>query len=337
MRVYVTPIAAAASLNTASVLDSLAKADLAWRVLGDPQAPPIFDVTAVGLGRRPVAFTAGMRVSPSIQASDAPTPDLVVVPGLDDDVAPSLERNAGWVPWLARWGHDGAIVASACTGAFLVAEAGLLDGRAATTHWVAAEQFRARYPAVELAVDRIVVDTGPVITSGGATTAFNLVLYLTSRFGSAERARAATKIMLLDAARDSQLPFVDSGMRRSHGDTIVHDAQELVQDGGGSWPTVVDLAEQLGVSPRTLARRFVATTGVSPKTYIDEVRIEVAKRALEQTTQSIEQVRHISGFMDPTSFRRAFRRHVGIAPSEYRRRLGRGSSVGREPSSARLR
>lgn len=333
IRVYVTPIAGAASLNTASVLDTLAKVDTAWRYLREPQAPPVFDTMAVGIDAMPIRFASGLHLTPQLAAADAPTPDLVVVPGLDEDVADSLQRNCGWVPWIQRWARDGAIVASACTGAFVVAEAGLLDGRAATTHWVAADSFRARYPTVELTVARIVVDTGAVITSGGSTTAFNLVLYLTARFGSAERARVATKAMLLDAGRDSQLPFADMGSRRNHHDQLVHDAQSLIEATPGRSPSVAGLARQLGVSPRTLTRRFGAAIGVSPKAHIAEVRIEVAKRALEQTDESVERIRADSGFLDATSFRRAFKRQVGMSPSEYRRRLGRPPALTGMPLS----
>lgn len=323
MRVFVTAIEGATALNTVSVLDALAKADTAWRFLVRPDGQGAFEPMAVGVDERPITFAHGVQVSPTAVAGRDPAPDLVVVPGLDDDVLPSLARNGHWVEWLARWHAEGAVVASSCTGAFVLAEAGLLDGRRATTHWIAEGLFRVRYPSVDLAIDRVVVDTGDVITSGGATTAFNLVLYLVARFGSRDRARAATQMLLLDSGRDSQLPFVMLGLHRDHDDHLVHAAQAAIDEGAVAPMTVERLAAHVGVSSRTLSRRFGAALGVSPKTYLDEVRIEAAKRLLHSTDDTIERIRSHVGFSDPTAFRRAFRRWVGVTPSEYRRRFAR--------------
>lgn len=323
MRVFVTGIEGAAALNTVSVLDTLTKSNAAWRFLGEPGAPDLFDGIAVGTSTDPIRFMNGVELHPSAIADTAGTPDLVVVPGLDDGVRPSVDQNRHWVPWLRRWAGDGAIVTSSCTGAFLLAEAGLLDGRRATTHWVAEGLFRASYPQVRLQTDQIVVDEGDVITSGGATTAFNLVLYLITRFGSADRARATTQMLLLDAGRDSQLPFSMIGLHRNHDDPLVHDAQSAIQQAAVHPLSVARVASHVGVSTRTLHRRFQASIGISPRVYVNEVRVESAKRLLEQTSRTIDRIRADVGFADPTSFRRAFRQMVGTTPTEYRRRFGR--------------
>jgi transcriptional regulator GlxA family with amidase domain len=212
------------------------------------------------------------------------------------------------------------VLASSCTGAFLLAEAGVLDGRRATTHWVAAAQFQARYPSVDLAIEHVVIDEGPAITSGGATTALNLVHYLVYRFGSPDRARAATQMMLLDSGRSSQLPFAMVGLHREHDDQLVHHVQSTIQQGLVDM-TVGALADAVGVTPRTLGRRFQQAVGMSPKAYLDEVRIESAKRMLEQTSMTVDRIRVDVGFADPTAFRRAFMRMAGATPTEYRRRF----------------
>lgn len=325
MRVLVTGIAGAPALNTVSVLDTLTKAETAWRFLRAPAAAdPLFDVAAVGVDDRPIGFANGVSATPGAVADRVRTPDLVVVPGLDDDVLASLERNLHWEPWLTRWADEGAIVATSCTGAFLAAEAGLLRDRQATTHWVAEGLFRTRYPDVELLIDRLVVDVGDVVTSGGATTAFNLVLYLVSRFGSAERAHAAAQMLLLDAGRRSQLPFAVLGSHRVHDDPLVRDAQSLVDRLGPTPISVGELARRLHVSPRTLGRRFTAALGVGPRAYIEEVRVEAAKRLLLETASPVDRIRTDVGFRDASAFRRAFKRRVGLTPSGYRRRLGGG-------------
>lgn len=321
MQVYVTPIEGAPTLNTASVFDPLVKADAAWRHLVDAHAPPFFETHMVGEGEERVSFTGGAAVSPSIDVRSSPTPDLVVVPGLADAVPPSLEANRRWVRWLARWYEDGAVVASSCTGSFLLAEAGLLSGRRATTHWVAAPYFRACYPDVDLLVDRIIVDEGNVITSGGSTTALNLIHYLVSRFGSPERAAAITRVLLLDSGRDSQLPFVVGGLVPDHADPVVASAQAHVAAVDGR-ATVAAVAHAVGVSTRTLSRRFRTAIDMNPQRYIELIRIERAKRLLTESGDAIDHIRSELGFGDSTAFRRAFRRHTGVTPSDYRNRLG---------------
>lgn len=320
MRVFVTGIAGANALNTVSVLDGFTKANDAWRFLGDSNAGDLFDTVAVGTSGRAIEFANGFRLEPGQTADDAGVPDLVVVPGLDDDVDASLERNREWVSWVRRWHDEGAVVASSCTGAFILGDAGLLDGLRATTHWVAEAYFRARYPSTTVSIQSIVVDEGSVITSGGATTAFNLLLYLISRFGSAERAHAATRMMLLDSQRDSQLPFSLVAIHRQHTDALVHEAQVAVQQGLVEPTSVEGVSRHIGVSTRTLSRRFQTALGMPPSAYLEAVRLESARRLLEATDLSVHEIAGRIGFGDSTSFRRAFKRSAGVSPLEYRRR-----------------
>ena len=321
MRAYVTAIADAAALNTLSVLDTMTKSNDAWRVVAGQGEPDLFTVYGAGLdGMAPVPFANGIHLDPILDVDKAPPPDLVIVPGLGDDVEVSLTRNYGWVDRVARWHAEGSVIASSCTGAFILAEAGLLDGRRVTTHWVAADSLAERYPNVELEAEAIVVDEGDVITSGGATTAFNLVLYLIGRYGSTDRANAATRVMLLDSARDSQRPFALTFLHRRHDDPIVHAAQSAVQHHSATSLSVANLADIVGVSPRTLTRRFRAALSISPQHYIEQVRIDAARRLLEETSHPIEKIRAEIGFKDPTSFRRAFKRVTSLTPAEYRRR-----------------
>ncbi len=324
MLVYVTAIADAAAINTLSVLDTMTKSNDAWRFVGEPAAPDLFTVHGLGLGgSAPVPFANGIHLQPTLDAGLAPTPDLVVVPGLADDVDRSLARNVGWVEQVGRWHRDGATVASSCTGAFVLAEAGLLDGRRATTHWVAAGALADRHPSVDVSPEAIVVDEGDVITSGGSTTAFNLVLYLIGRFGGTERANAAIRLMLLDSDRHSQRPFSLAALHRHHDDEIVHRAQAAIQDEGVEPLTVAGLAATVGVSSRTLARRFNAALSMSPQQYLEQVRIDAARRLLEETSLPVERIGERVGFVDPASFRRAFKRLTSLTPNQHRRRYGR--------------
>lgn len=323
MDVYVTAIEGAAALNTLSVLDTITKSNDAWRRVGDPNAPDLFAARASGPDGRTARFRGGVSLRATFDPASDPTPDLVVVPGLDDSVPDSMVRNVAWVPRLHRWHADGAIVASSCTGAFLLAEAGLLSGRRATTHWVAADDLAREYPDIEVRPHSVVVDEGDIITSGGATTAFNLVLYLIERFGSRQRANAATRLMLLDADRRSQQPFALAALHRHHDDPVVHDAQSAVQDGRVAAFTVAGLADAVGVSPRTLTRRFRAALDLTPQIYLEQARVDAARRLLEETQLPIDDLRVRAGFADPTTFRRTFKRRTGMTPGQYRQRYAR--------------
>jgi len=221
----------------------------------------VFDVRLAGLDGGTVTCRDGVSLQPSVLAASVTAPDLVIVPGLDDNLARSFTENRGWVPWLARWHAAGARIASSCTGAFLVADAGLLDGRAATTHWMFAGELRRRYPAVSVTADRMIVDNGDVITSGGATAFLNLVLYLVERFAGHDRANLAARLLLVDGHRPSQLPYVAFGRERSHHDAIVHQVQQHIDLHLGEPLRMRDLAARFGLSERTLSRRFAAATG----------------------------------------------------------------------------
>jgi transcriptional regulator GlxA family with amidase domain len=250
------------------------------------------------------------------------------VPGLDDDLAASFELNRRWVPWISRWHQAGARIASSCTGAFLVAEAGVLRGRAATTHWLFADELKRRYANIEVAVDQMVIDHGDVITSGGATAFLNLVLYLLERFGGRERASLAAKVLLIDGHRQSQLPYVAALPGRFHDDLLVHAIQQHI-DGHLEEPLQVgQLASQFGLSSRTLTRRFASATGDGPQAYLRDARVQRGKRLLETTGEPIDDIRRDAGYHDPAAFRRVFKRTTGLSPSEYRRAYGPRRAVG---------
>ena len=311
-----------ASINTAGLMDALLKADRAWKMLGDPHSEGIFDVGLAGLDERPIACRDGVIMHPHVVAPELDPPDLVVIPGLDDDLEPSFEINRAWVPWIAKWHKEGSRIATSCTGAFLAADAGVMDGKEATTHWMAADSFRRRFPRVRLRPERMIVDAGAVISSGGATTFLTLVVYLTERYGGHEQAVLASKVMLIDSERHSQLPYVAFAPYRDHADRLVHGVQSFVEERLADGISVEDMATIANVSTRTLDRRFRAATGATPRGYLQRIRLEMAKRLLETTDEAVDAVRARVGYRDPTAFRRAFSRTTGLGPREYRQKYG---------------
>jgi transcriptional regulator GlxA family with amidase domain len=320
--VAITAPTECASINTAGLMDALRKADRAWRMTHDPTAETVFDVRLVGVDDRPIACRDGVVMHPHAAAAEVDPPDLVVVPGLDDDLEPSFRLNRVWVPWIAKWHAAGARVATSCTGAFLAADAGVLDGKRATTHWIAADAFRHRFPRVLLTPERMIVDAGDVISSGGATTFLTLVIYLTERYGSHDRAVLASKVMLVDGERPSQLPYVAFGPSRDHGDQLIHGVQSFMDEHLAAGVSVEELAAYASVSVRTLNRRFRSATGETPRSYLQRIRIQAAKRLLETTTEPVDHLRAQVGYGDPSAFRRAFTQATGLSPRRYRDKYG---------------
>ena len=322
--VVIAALSGTASISTAGLMDALNKADLAPTVqaaAGAP-APRVFDVRLTGLDSGAVKCRNGVSLQPAVAAADVAAPDLVVVPGLDDDLAASFDANRGWVPWLASWHAAGARIVSSCTGAFLVADAGLLDGKPATTHWMFADELHRRYPAVQVTADQMIVDNGDVITSGGATAFLNLALYLTERFAGHDRANLAARVLLVDGHRSSQLPYVAFGRERAHDDVIVHQVQQHIDAHLGEPLRVAEIAAVFGLSERTLSRRFAAATGRGPRAYLQHARIQHARRLLETAGDPIDQVRRRAGYSDPAAFRRVFKQATGLSPSGYRDAYG---------------
>jgi transcriptional regulator GlxA family with amidase domain len=304
-------------------MDSLIKGDRAWRLEAGPAATRLFDVSLVGLDDRPVSCRDGVYLQPRCTAAELATPDLVIVPAIDDEEPEaSFARNRAWGAWIKSWYRDGARIASSCTGAFLVADTGILDGRRATTHWLFADLFRSWFPGVILTEDRLIVDNGDTISSGGATAFLTLVLYLIERYGGHERARLAAKVLLVDGNRTSQVPYMAFSANRNHRDDLIREIQDHIDAHLNEPLLASDLAGRFEVSTRTLTRRFVAATGVSPQEYLQRTRVQEAARLLETTTEPIDRVRARVGYRDPSAFRRAFQAVMGSSPRGYRDHYG---------------
>lgn len=332
--VVITP-AETSSITMTGLFDVLGKADRAYGALrGRPGQDTVFDVQLASLDGAPVRYGDRMTVTVDLAAAEVGDVDLVVIPGLDDDLEPSFALNKAWAPWLRQWHDAGAVVASSCSGAFLVAEAGILDGRSATTHWMYRESLRAHRPAVAVSTDRLLIDHGDVITSGGATTFLDLAIYLLERFGGRERANAAARVLLIDAVRTSQLPYVSqNGAFAEHNDAVIRRAQHLIDQHLAAELRVDTLAGEVGMSTRTLGRRFLDSVGQTPQAYIQARRIETARRMLETNDEAVDNIRREVGYSDAAAFRRAFRQHTGLSPTEYRRRYGWAPHAGEVPTA----
>lgn len=227
---------------------------------------------------------------------------------------------------LSSWVHDvhsaGGTVASCCTGSFLIAASGLLDGKLATTHWRAESAFRALFPQVELRIDRLLVEEDRLMTGGGAHSYATTVLALISRYLGERVASGTARLMLAEARSDGQNAFRLWGPARGHGDEAIVRAQEWMESHFAEPFDLASLADAMHLTPRTLMRRFKVATGMPPLQYQQCVRVEIAKDRLETSTAPVNQIVWGVGYEDVSSFQRLFKRETGLTMAAYRRRFG---------------
>jgi transcriptional regulator GlxA family with amidase domain len=291
-------------------------------------APGMPCIEPVIVGERDEEFTAanGVLLKPDTTFENCPRPDVICVPELliapQEPVSGRYSRAVGWIADNFR---AGATVASTCSGAVLLAEAGILDGGDATTHWAYCDILAERYPKVKVHAARALVASGEgqrAITSGGGSTWHDLALFLIARFIGQEEAMRLAKLYLLDWHKMGQLPFATLARHSQSDDSTIGACQEWVADNYREASPVTRMLEISGLTDRTFSRRFNKATGMSPLDYVHTLRLEEAKQMLETAETPVETIAREVGYEDASFFRRLFRRKVGITPQEYRRRFG---------------
>jgi transcriptional regulator GlxA family with amidase domain len=263
-----------------------------------------------------------LRLRPDGAFSSVRRTDLIFVPTAELDMDASSRANAALIPWLRRWYARGASIAGVCTGVSLLAEAGLLDGRPATTHWAMVDAFRRRYPRVDWQPERFVTESGRIFCGGGVYSAIDLSLYLVERYCGHAVAVETAKALLLETPRIWQSGYGTAPPRSGHDDDGIQKAQAWLMRNFKQEVQVVDLAARVGMSPRTFARRFTAAAGETPLAYLHRMRIDAAKRLLETRPKSIADVSRAVGYEDVSFFRTLFKRYTGAPPRAYRTRFG---------------
>lgn len=247
--------------------------------------------------------------------------DVVIVP------PGSAEPEKGVVSaelsaWLRRCKRDGVHLASACVGAYILAEGGVLDGHCVTTHWMLAESFRTRFPQVSVATEHLLVADGEVTTAGGTTAWIDLAVYLVSQKISQRAGMRLGAYFLLDSVQREQRYYRIFSPPTNHGDAVVERAQSWIHDRFREQFEFSVLTGELGISPRTFQRRFQSATGLTPSAYLQRVRLQAACEQLATSPDSLESIVWGVGYRDISAFRRLFKARVGITPSAYRKRFG---------------
>ena len=293
--------------------DTLAVANLA-------AGREVFETAVLSAGGAPVRCFAGAVLQADAAFGDAGPGlrqwDIVYVPPAFGLTAPDAAPAA----WVGRAHASGAVACGACAGVFFLAEAGILRGRPATTHWGLAQAFAVRYPDVALEPDRMLVDGGDYVCAGGVTAYFDLALHLVARHISPETALSCARTLLLDPGRVRQTPYMS--LLPAVGDETVARACRWLEGNHARPVRMRELAEAVHLTERTLLRRFRGSVGRTPVQYLQAVRIERAKRLLETGGEPAGEVAAMVGYGDATAFFKAFRDLTGLTPGEYRRRFG---------------
>ena len=289
-----------------------------WNILHDEAPEPAFRVRTVSLGGDAVRTAYGLQVAPASAIDGAKDTDIVIVStsALDLDVA--AVGNSALLPWLRRQHDRGAYVAGICMGTAYVAEAGLLDGRIATTHWSLSDQFAQRWPQVRWQPEQFVTEDSRVLCSGGVLGSVDVSLYLVEKLCGHQVALQTAKALLLPMPRIYQAGYAMSPISQPHDDERIRATEAFVQANFHRDIPIPSLAERAGLGARTFVRRFKAATGRQPAAYLQAVRIEAAKMMLEREARPVQSISSEVGYDDVAFFRRLFKRATGMTPGEYR-------------------
>jgi transcriptional regulator GlxA family with amidase domain len=301
----------------------------AFALLGVPHttagARVPFHIEIVGEAVGPLDLASGVPITVQRAVAEIETTDIVIVPSV-------LLRPEGWekgrypglVDWLHRMYDRGAVLCSACSGIFLLAETGLFDGKDATVHFSYARAFATTYPAVPIHPERVLIISGvreELVSSGASMSWHDLVLYLIARYAGASAAQEVARLFALQWHQGGLTPYIVFEGKRDHGDGDIQRAQQWLDNHFSVAHPVEEMVKRSRLAERTFKRRFTRATGLTPLAYVQRLRIEEAKRKLERTDAPIDEISWQIGYEDPAFFRRLFKRTTGLAPGAYRKRF----------------
>jgi transcriptional regulator GlxA family with amidase domain len=300
------------------------RANAYWKQAGRNE---LFAIDLAGISNKVDFYNGLFTVTPNKQISDIAHTDLIIIPSLNHNYEKSVKANGQLIEWIEQQYKNGAEIASICTGAFLLASSGLLDGRTCSTHWAAANTFRTLFPKVDLQADRLITDENGIYTNGGAYSFLNLVIYLVEKYFDRQTAIYCSKVFQIEMDRQSQSAFTIFTGQKQHGDEMVKEAQAYIETNMQEKISVEHLSARFAVGRRNFDRRFIKATGNTPVEYLQRVKIESAKKALETSRKTINEVMYDVGYSDVKAFREVFRKVTGMSPLEYRRRYNKEAVV----------
>lgn len=282
-----------------------------------------FKIELAGITRK-VDFYGGLfSVKPHTYISQIKKTNLIIIPSLNHNYHTAIKGNQLLIDWVEKQYRNGAEVASICTGAFMLASSGLLDGKTCSTHWAAADNFKNMFPKVNLQADQLITDENGIYTNGGAYSFLNLLVYLVEKYFDRQTAIYCSKVFQIEIDRQSQSEFSIFVGQKMHSDEMVKKAQAYIETNLDQKISVEDLSSKFSVGRRNFDRRFIKATGNTPVEYSQRVKIESAKKAFETSRKTINEVMYDVGYSDVKTFREVFRKITGMSPLEYRGRYNK--------------
>jgi len=283
----------------------------------------LFTIEVAGISKKSDIFDSLFTVRPHVNISAIKKTDLIIIPSVVPTNKKTLKTNSLLIDWIKKQYTDGAEIASMCSGAFLLASTGLLDGKNCSTHWAHANAFRTMFPKVNLQPDQLITDENGIYTNGGAYSFLNLMIYLVERYYDRQTAIYCSKIFQIEMDRNSQSAFTIFTGQKLHGDEMVQQAQTYIESKLDERISAEQLSSKLSVSRRNFDRRFIKATGNTPVEYSQRVKIESAKKELETSHKTVNEVMYEVGYADVKAFREVFKKITGISPLEYRKRYNK--------------
>jgi transcriptional regulator GlxA family with amidase domain len=255
--------------------------------------------------------------------TDITKTDLIIIPSAMP--GKNIADSQIMIDWINRQYKAGAEIASMCSGAFILASTGIMDGRSCSTHWSYADTFRQAFPKVNLHSDRLITDEKGIYTNGGAYSFLNLVIYLIEKYYDRQTAVYCSKVFQIELERNSQSAFAIFTGQKQHGDTMVQQAQTYIENNITGKISVEDLSSRFAIGRRNFDRRFIKATGNTPVEYAQRVKIESAKKAFENTRKNVNEIMYEVGYSDVKAFREVFRKITGLSPLEYKNKYNKES------------
>lgn len=285
----------------------------------------LFKIELAGVSKEVNFYEGLFSVKPHVHITALRKTDLIIIPSLNHNYQEAVKGNQLLINWIENQYKSGAEVASICTGAFLLASTGLLDGKNCSTHWAAADNFRMMFPKVTLHADQLITDEYGIYTNGGAYSFLNLMIYLVEKYYDRQTAIFCSKVFQIEIDRQSQSAFTIFTGQKMHSDEMVRKAQDYIESKLDEKISVEHLSTLFSVGRRNFDRRFIKATGNTPVEYTQRVKIESAKKTFETTQKTISEVMYAVGYSDLKAFREVFRKITGLSPLEYRQKYNKES------------
>jgi transcriptional regulator GlxA family with amidase domain len=312
-----------------------------WNYINGLPLAPYFDVAIASVDGNPVRCLNNVLIHPHKSIDEVAETDLILIPSITN-IKKTISYGTPILEWLIRQYHQGAGIASVCTGTFFLAETGLLNNKTATIHWGYVDQFQQMYPQVILKPERLITDEGDLFCAGALGAGIDLPIYLTEKYFGREVAIQSSKALVHDMNRHSQAPYtaIQSSkalvhdmnrhsqapytvfqFQKEHTDEAIKNSQKWIEENYTQDFDFDNISRKLGMSRRTFERRFKKATGDTPLAYLQRTRVEAAKRMLEISSNTFDEICHSLGYENSSHFRELFKKHTKLLPTEYQKKF----------------